>query len=573
MIFHFIALSAALFASDSLQTPYEKSNKQQTTSYQEYINYYTHLDDAFGAVKLLTGSNCDGGKPLHLVVINADGEFDLTKVAQSKKALVFINNGIHPGEPEGIDASMQLARDLVTLPKFKRLLDSVIVCIVPIFNVEGALNTSAYYRVNQNGPQNPAFRGNGQNRDLNRDFIKCDTRNAMALIEFIQAANPDIFIDTHTSNGADYQYVLTYIATQKDKLHPALSAYMTGKFEPKLKSNLNKQGFLLSPYVNEYKTIPDSGIVGFLETPRFSTGYSTLFNMLGFVVETHMLKPFDKRVAATYAFLQNTLVVAAKDVAEIKRIRKQAIAETRTAATFALNYRLDTASFSNIDFAGYQSGYRPSLISGLPRLQYDRNKPFTKKVCFYNTYLPSISVTKPVAYVLPQAYQEVIKRLQLNGVQLQPLVKDTVMKVEVQYIASTQTASNPYEGHYLHYNTTVRTDTQRLSFFAGDVVIYMNQPANRFIAEVLEPQSVDSYFNWNFFDGILNQKEYFSDYVFEDVAADYLKQHPEVRALLEEAKKNNPDLAQSAAKQLDFVYRNSPYYEPSHKRYPVMKLF
>lgn len=573
MILNFITLFSLLFAGDSLVTPYEQSNKTQTASYAECINWYEKLATIYPEVKVIAGDKTDIGKLLNLVVINTAQVFDWNEIATGKKAVLFINNGIHPGEPEGIDASMMLARDILRNPVYRKLLDSVIICIVPVYNIDGSLNTSSFYRANQNGPINPAFRGNAQNRDLNRDFIKCDTRNATALIRFIQRCSPDVFIDTHTSNGADYQYTMTYIATQKDKLSPVLAQYMTQKFQPVLEEKMKKKGFVLSPYVNELKAIPDSGIVGFLETPRYSTGYTTLFNTIGFVTETHMLKPFDKRVEATYDFLLSTLEIMSKDAGLIKKARKEAIATTIAAKSFPINYTLDTSNYSQLNFTGYEARYKTSEVSALPRLYYDRTKPFSKKIRFYNHYITSDSIQKPSAYIIPQAYPTVIQHLKENGVIFQKLEKDTILSVTVYYISDFKTAGNPFEGHYLHHTTKVRAVTQTLPFYKGDCMVKMNQSSNRFIAEVLEPQSVDSYFNWNYFDGIFGQKEYFSDYVFEDVAADLLKKDPALREALEEAKKKDAKLANSATAQLDFVYRHSAYYEPSHKRYPVVKVF
>ncbi len=62
-----------------------------------------------------------------------------------------------------------------------------------------------------------------------------------------QSLKPQVFIDNHTSNGADYQHVLTYFATQKDKLHPAVSGFMTRRFQPELDRLLAGKGFPPAP--------------------------------------------------------------------------------------------------------------------------------------------------------------------------------------------------------------------------------------------------------------------------------------------------------------------------------------
>jgi hypothetical protein len=140
------------------------------------------------------------------------------------------------------------------------------------------------------------------------------------------------------------------------------------------------------------------------------------------------------------------------------------------------------------------------------------------------------------------------------------------------YIKDYKTASAPYEGHYIHSAVQVNPVKQSIQFYKGDYLVYVNQPQNRYIVETLEPQGTDSFFNWNFFDSILGQKEHYSAYVFEDTAAQLLKDDPELKKLLEQEKAKNPDLAKSAAAQLQFVYKNSAYYEKTHLRYPVGRL-
>jgi hypothetical protein len=162
--------------------------------------------------------------------------------------------------------------------------------------------------------------------------------------------------------------------------------------------------------------------------------------------------------------------------------------------------------------------------------------------------------------------------LKMNKVNMQPITRDTVMEVEVYRIEDYQTTPRQYEMHHPNSNVKLSTKIEKLSFQKGDYIIPMNQSANRFLVEVLEPQGPDSYFSWNFFDGILGQKEGFSSYAFEDIATQYLKDHPDLKSKLEERRAADSAFAKSASAQLDFVYKNSPFYEPAHMRYPVFRI-
>ena len=554
------------------RTPFEKGNGNTTTTYAECLAYYQRLDAAYPEILLREAGPTDSGELLHEVVVSLDGDFDPASVRQKGRRVVFVQNGIHPGEPEGIDAAMMLARDYVQRKELRRQLADVVLVIIPIYNVDGALNRNATTRTNQNGPESYGFRGNARNLDLNRDYVKQDSRNARSFAQLFQRWQPHVFVDTHTSNGADYQYTMTLIATQKDKLHPALSRYLQGRLLPTLYAGMDKRKWPMTPYVDFEGRTPDArGLRGFLESPRYSTGYTTLFNTIGFVTETHMLKAYAPRVRAQYDFLDLVVRTVHQDGAALQEARATADQQLREQQEFALGWQIDTTQAERFTFRGYEGKLKPSEVSGQPRLYYDRQAPFTRSIPYYNTFRPTISVQRPAAYVLPQAWGEVVERLRLSGVQLRRLTRDTVLSGEVYTIQDYKTSPRPYEGHYLHSKVEVRTTTQPLPFRRGDYVILLDQPAARYLIETLEPQATDSFFAWGFFDSILQQKEYFSDYVFEDVAADMLRRQPELRQRLEALKKNNPAFAASPAAQLDFLYRQSKHYENSHLRYPVLR--
>lgn len=551
------------------KTPFELSGKTATTTYTEAISYYEKLDKSYPAAKLLTYGHTDFGKPLHLLVLSRDGVFDPVQLRKQNKRILLINNGIHPGEPEGIDASMMLARDLL---KADNLPKDVVICIIPIYNIDGSFNRSGTSRANQNGPLAYGFRGNSKNLDLNRDFIKTDSKNSAAFQLIFNTWQPEIFVDTHTSNGADYQYVMTLIPTQKDKLNPILSDYLTKTLVPDLYRRMEKLGYPMIPYVNSIGETPETGITGFIESPRYSTGYTTLHNTIGFMPETHMLKSYDLRVDATYKLLQTYIEVVERDAKIIGLNKTKADESVAIQKEFPLTWKLNKDQVNNIDFKGFEAGQKPSEVSGADRLYYDRSKPYIKSIKEWDKFEPALTVQKPVAYLIPKAWDRAVTLLKLNHVKLRELKTDQKIAVESYYIGDFKTGTRPYEGHYLHSGVELRAVPQQLQYYAGDYVVYVNQPTNRYIVETLEPQATDSYFNWNFFDSILDMKEHYSAYVFEDTAAELLKNNSDLKSKLEAKKLADPEFEKNGAAQLDFVYKNSDYYEKTHNRYPVARL-
>jgi len=550
-------------------TPYEKSGKKETATYDQAIAHYTSLTKSYSQAKLLSYGTTDFGKPLHVLVLSRDKIFDPISVRKANKRILLINNGIHPGEPEGIDASMMLARDLL---KDNLLPKDVVICIIPVYNIDGSFNRTGTSRANQNGPVAYGFRGNSKNYDLNRDFIKSDSQNSLAFQKIFNTWQPEIFVDTHTSNGADYQYTMTLIPTHKDKMNPILAGYLNKTMLPSLYEKMAAVGYEMTPYVNSVEETPDEGITGFLESPRYSTGYTTLHNTIGFMPETHMLKAYEKRVDATYKLLKIYIDIVERDAKLIGENKKKADEEVARQQNFALEWKLNNKVFEMFDFKGYAAKYKPSEVSGLDRLYYDRAEPYTKPIKYWNTFEASTTITKPKAYIIPQAWSKVIALLKLNNVKVATLAADQKIAAESYYIADYKTGTKPYEGHYLHSAVKLNPVKESLQYYKGDYVVFVNQPTNRYIVETLEPQGMDSFFTWNFFDSVLSMKEHFSAYVFEDTAAELLKKDPLIKKKLEEEKGKNPDLAKNAAAQLEFVYKNSSYFEKTYNRYPIARI-
>ena len=550
-------------------TPFELSpDKNYTATYAQVISYYQKLSRQYPQMKLFNYGTTDIGKPLTLIVLSKDKIFDPAQIKKQNKRVLLINNGIHPGEPEGIDASMMLTRDLL---KNNKLPKDVVLCFIAVYNIDGCLNRGVS-RPNQNGPRAYGFRGNYRNLDLNRDFIKADSRNALAFMQILNKWQPEVFLDNHTSDGADYQYVMTLIETQKDKQNPILADYTSKTLSPELYKRMKHDGYEMTPYVEEINGTPDSGIVAYLETPRYSTGYAVQHNIISYVSETHMLKPFDKRVYSTYDLMVDLIDICQRDHQLIGELKHKADEQVSNQKTFALNWQLDESKYDTLNFKGYTAGYKTSEVSGLKRLYYDENKPYTKTIKYYDNYKVSATADKPIAYIIPQAWGKIIDLFKLNNIVMHRLTPDTTLNLQMYYIGDFKTVSKPYEGHYFHSDVQLNPVNMPVKFYEGDYVVYTNQPLNRYIVETLEPQGIDSFFAWNFFDSVLGQKEGFSDYVFEDVAADLLKKDPDLRKKLDDTKAKDPHLAGSAAAQLNFVYHNSPYFEKTYLRYPVGRL-
>ncbi len=558
-----------LAQTSDFTTVFETSKGTETTTYKQTIKFYTDLANTYSEISIREIGMTDSGKPLHIVTLNPDKEFDFSIIRKNKRILL-INNGIHPGESDGIDATMLLFRDIVQ-GKINNLTKTVLVTI-PIYNVGGSLNRNSTTRTNQNGPKAYGFRGNARNYDLNRDFIKCDTKNARTFTEIFHLVQPDVFIDNHVSNGADYQYTLTHLFTQHNKLGGQLGNYLHQEMMPSLEKKLAEKDWNITPYVNVFNQVPEIGFSQFFDSPRYSTGYTTLFNTLGMMVETHMLKPYQKRVEGTYELLKSMLTIIDADAEKIKVLRADATKNLYTKKTYPITWKIDTTKSTTLSFKGFEGHKVQSKITKDQRLKFDRNKPFTKNVTYHNYFTPQLEINIPNYYIIPQAWYKVLGLLQLNNIEMTRVEKDTLITVEAYKISDFQTRKMAYEGHYLHYKTKINSSIKNLSFKKGDYLIHTQQPSIRYLLETLEPQAPDSFFNWNYFDMILQQKEGFSPYVWEDKALIILRNNPDLELEFLAKKKSDQPFADNWYLQLDWIHKHSEHYEKAHLQYPIYRI-
>jgi hypothetical protein len=554
-------------------TLFEKSEGTETSEYKDVIAYYKELSETYNEISLFAFGQTDSGEPLHLVVYSKEGIYNVDEINNSNKNRILINNGIHPGESDGIDASMMLLRDIVQNDSLKKKYENSIISVIPVYNVGGALNRNSHTRANQNGPLEYGFRGNARNYDLNRDFVKQDTKNAAAFATIFHTVNPDVFIDNHVSNGADYQYAITHLFTQHNKLGGSLGKFLQNEMRPQMEESLEEKNINITPYVNVWGTTPEAGFSQFFDSPRYSTGYTTMFNTLGLMVETHMLKPYKVRVEQTYELMVSAFDFTEQNAAKIKELRVAAKDEILAKKTYPIQFRVDRENYRTFNFKGFEAERIESKVTNGKRLFYDRSKPFEKEIKYYDEFIVTKEINIPNAYILEQGWHNIVSRLKNNNIEFIRLKNDTTINVEVNHIKDFKSRQSPYEGHYLHYGTTVNRSNKNITFKAGDLYIPTNQNGVRYLLEVLEAEATDSFFNWNFFDTILQQKEGYSAYVFEDIAEKYLNDNSELKEQFEDKMKTDETFAKSSRMQLNFIYKNSPHYEKAHLRLPVFKVF
>ncbi len=556
-------------------TGYEASGHTRTPRYDETVEYCKKLAEASRWLHYTTFGTSPQGRGLPLLIADKKRQFTTEKAQRDDKVVLLIQAGIHAGEIDGKDAGLMLMRDIAVTKAYPSLLDHVTILFIPIFNVDGHERFGPYSRINQNGPEDMGWRVTAQSLNLNRDYLKADAPEMRAWIQLFNAWDPDFFVDCHVTDGADYQYVVTYIMDVFGNMPTMVTDWTKNVYLPAVKGAMADAGCEMFPYLllSEGPN-PKSGMTTWISPPRFSTGYTSLRNRPGLLVETHMLKDYKTRVSATYEMLKQTVILLNAEHASLRRVvsdadRFTAGAEFRGSlypVRFAADERATPIEFKGIDFEAAES----DLTGGM---WYRFNgKPVTFKISYHDRQVPTQEVDLPEAYIIPPEWEAVIEGLELHGLELTRLEKALTLSVGSYRFSDVSWQSAPYEGRH-PVTFTLAESTEERTYPAGSVVVRMNQRRAPVAAHLLEPAAPDAYAYWGFFDTIFEQKEYAESYVLEEVAREMLASSEALREEFAVKKRDDPKFSGDPKAILNWFFQRTPYWDDRKDVYPVGKIY
>src|SRR5262245_51238719 len=517
----------------------ERTLWKQTSDYEEMLRYCRSLEAGSRWVKLEMFGRTGQGRDLPLLILSKDRAFTPDAVHALGKPVILVQNGIHAGEIEGKDASLMLLRDLAALHRYEALLDSVVVLVVPLFSADAGERRSHWNRINQNGPDEMGWRHTPIGLNLNRDYTKLDAPEMRALIGNVYAKWwPDLLVDNHTTDGADYRYDVTYATNHGAGVPPSLDRWTSDAIEKQLVQKLAERGHLVAPYL-DFKTgnDPRGGIEYNNSLPRFSTGYAPLQSRPALLVETHMLKPYGARVKATYDLMLSLLeVVHEHPRALMDAVREAEAAQVARAQSKDPSKRMLVLASALSDrgvpfpFKGVQTTWEMSEITG-DRVPRYSSAPWDTTVMMYRESIPQLTVRLPEGgYVVPQEYTDILDRMVLHGLRTRRLARAWSDTVEMTRITGHTVPAEPYEGRATVRVTAVATERQLRGFRAGDVWVPLDQRGGALAATLLEAQSPDGFMAWGFFHTVFQKKEYGGDYVVEPMARAMMAHDPKLAA-------------------------------------------
>mgnify|MGYP003665667270 FL=1 len=547
-------------------TPFELSDGLESPSYSETIAWVEKLAANSEYLRIVTVGTSEQGRPIQLLIASKDQSFSADELSTSKKPLIFFQAGIHAGEIDGKDAGMMLLRDISQGNKLA-LLDNANLLFIPILNVDGHERRSEYGRVNQRGPKEMGWRTNAQNLNLNRDYTKLETAGIQAVAKVINSFDPDLYMDIHVTDGADYQYDITYGYVATGGYSPQISNWLSTYFQPEVDQALKDEGHIPGPLLfaangNDFT----QGNVAFSFSPRFSHTYGDIKHIPSILIENHSLKPFEQRVLGTYVFLEQAIKTVSRHFSELQAAVKSDKNQKPSEITVKFAFRETPAD--SMEFLGIASRTETSAITGRDYVVWE-GKKITQIVPSILMDRPVENVQVPKAYWIPAEWSTVIQKMKAHGIEMEILTQEKELNLEFSTVGEYKMSSQPYEGLMRIQSVELDKLKRTVTLQPGSARIRTDQSLAELAVILMEPESIDSFFQWGYFNSILAQTEYMETYIMEPLIAKMLSEDADLKKRFEEEKASNPEFTKFPRTVYSWFYKQTPYFDQNWKVIPV----
>jgi hypothetical protein len=547
-------------------TPAEASHFRTTPGYEETGRWLRRLAAAAPEIQITSIGRSHEGRDIWMVVASKEGGRSPRELRATGKPLLLVQAGIHSGEIDGKDAGMMLLRDLTVAGRQSRLLEKVNLLFVPILNVDGHERSSPYNRINQRGPENMGWRTNARNLNLNRDYTKLDTPEIRAMIEVINSWKPDLYLDIHVTDGVDYQYDITWGGQPGPGYSPAAARWIVERFTPEAVRSLREQDHIPGPLI--FATNNEDfagGIAHIFSNPRFSNAYGDARHLPTILVENHSLKPYRQRVLGTYVLLASAMKILG---AEEASLRTAAAADRALRPSPVPIAWAASDEVSKIRLEAIESRRVPSPITGTTVVQWT-GRPVSVEVPAVD-FKPVVLVPRAAAYWIPAAWNDVIERVALHGINVERILEKRSVEVEMYRLMEPKLEPDPVEGRP-RVRATTAAERRTETYAPGSARISTDQPLGDLAALLLEPASSDSFFQWGFFLEVLQKTEYVEGYILAPMAERMLRENPDLAREFYARVENDATFRDDPEARLEWFYERSPFHDSRWRLYPVAR--
>lgn len=509
VLFLIVGFATDLFSQNQLLTVAEQSHFESTSTHADVLAYIDALKKLSPHIKTEIIATTTEGREIPLLILGNPLPQSPEDLLNDKRVVIYIQGNIHAGEVEGKEASLMLARDLLT-SKDQNLWKDVVLLICPNLNADGNDRISTENRPYQPGPKNGVgVRHNASYLDLNRDAIKLESPEMRGVVQYVlNRWDPEISIDLHTTNGVYRQEPTTFSWMNNPNGDKHLMQYVRDQMAPKLQQTLQEKYHTENCYFGEFEMLNDSTEVymSYAHEPRYLINYIGLRNRIAILNENYVYADYQTRVKACYALLQSLLDYTVRNRAEIKKIIQEADLRQSISwqsdsisNTFTYDYHVvpipDPITIKTYEMESYtdeqgRKRMRPTSIKKTLTLPY------------YAEYVADSSFVIPYAYLLPISDQQVIKTLEAHGIAIEKLTEDISLEVERFEVQNLKGAPRLNQGHYTQIIEGKYIRENRL-FKKDTYVVKTAQPMEKVLVYLLEPQTGEGFVFWNFWDKYL----------------------------------------------------------------------
>jgi len=528
-IFFLVAVATKTVAQqgsdDKLKSRAELTNYEETTRYEEVLNFIAELQRRSSLIRLESFGKSEEGRSLPLMILSDSPISNPRDARGSGKPIVFIMANIHAGEVEGKEAMLHLSRRIL-FGDLKPLLNKLIILIAPIYNADGNEKISTNNRTAQNGPiAGVGVRENSKNYDLNRDYIKLDSSEARSLVNVLNRWDPHLTVDLHTTNGSYHGYHLTYSQPLNPNTSAAILSYHRDKMLPAITKAMLKNHRLRTYYYGNFPRFTNLPTPGeptrweaFTHQPRVGQNYHGLRNRLTILSEAYSYLTFKRRVEVTEKFVEEIFKYAAKNAEEIAQLTKRA--DDETVRKFSSYETIE----QGVEFEMRPLPKRVDILIGevvkvknprsgkeMTAMVEEKFKPL--RMDDYGTFAAKRNVVAPRAYIFKpdKNLEVVIEKLVQHGITVEELTAPVQTEVDVFTIGNVTRSERAFQNHR-QMKITGTYKKENMTFPSGSIVVRTAQPLGRLVCYLLEAESDDGLVNWNFLDPYLEKGKIFPVY-------------------------------------------------------------
>jgi hypothetical protein len=508
-----IGLLSMMLAADEILTVAESTNYARTSLYQDVMNFLYQVQKGSDLVKILPLTTSSEGRMVPLVVLSKDKVGRPADLRLYGKPAVLVMANIHAGEVEGKEASLMLIRD-IALGRFPGLLDAQVLLFIPIFNADG--NDKLGHNRRDLGPELAGVRFNGQNLDLNRDYLKLESPEVAALVDLFKTWDPVLIVDMHTTNGSYHREPVTYSTLLNPNSEKILRDYMWQKLFPSAARTLKTvYGYDSLPYGGFIdREFPEKGWTSDALEARYGSNYVGLRNRFSILDENYSYADFRTRVLAARAFVASVLAFTAKNILTMAEMSRRADRETTALfgrGEFILEFKLEklfdvtvkSYEFVKETIKPEDKAKYPPWVGDFIMKKTDVLKDYTMP--YLSLAVPVRGVKLPAGYIIAPYQPEVLANLKRHGIRAERILEAFQADAESFKIAAVELDKTIFQGR-VQNTLKGRYERSLADVPAGSYWVGLDQPLARLVPVLLEPESVDSLAAWGFFNRLIVQQ-------------------------------------------------------------------